>query len=135
MLFKMRTEKSMKQPTSGRLGLWLRVVVCLVVANLLFSVSEGLQFRPFSSIPQAHELAQAVASADLDAATNVHHINPMEATPLRKSEKRQSTAIDLPPVGQSLASHFKVAYSFVTAPASVTATSYSQSIGRAPPRL
>ncbi|HSE21910.1 MAG TPA: hypothetical protein VLB68_09635 [Pyrinomonadaceae bacterium] len=124
----------MKQPASGKLGLWLRVVVCLVAANLLFSVSEGLQLGPFSSIPHPH-VAQAVTSADLDTAANAHHINPMETTPVRKSEKRQSTAIDLPPVVHSLASHLTVAYLFATAPASVTATSYSQSIGRAPPRL
>jgi hypothetical protein len=134
MIFKM-AEKSMKQPASRKLGLWLRVVVCFVVANLLFSVSEGLQLRPFSVVSQAHELSQAFTATDLSSATNAHHINPMETTPVRTSYKRQTTPIDLPPVVESLASHLKVAYSLANARASVTSASYSQSTGRAPPLL
>jgi len=126
------TEKAITRPGSKNLGLWLRVVVCLVIANLLFSVGEGLQLRPFSSIP-ANELSQAFASADSGTAPYAQHVNPIEMTRVRKSEKRQSTPIDLPPLGLSFATHLNAVYSFADAPSFVSSASHSPSTGRAPP--
>jgi len=123
----------MERPGSKNPGLWLRVVLCLVVANLLFSIGEGLHLRPFSSISTVNEFSQALAAADSGTTTDAHHLNPMETTRVSKSEKRQSTPIDLPPMIFSFEAHSNVVNSFQRAPSSFGSASNSQSSGRAPP--
>ena len=118
---------------SVKIELWVRVVLCLVVANLLFSVGEGLQLRPFTSFPSAHEFTPAIALADLSTSPNAHHINPMETTRVRKSEKRQSPPIDIPPVAVNLDSLITAVESLNTAPPSLSSAFYSPTKERAPP--
>jgi hypothetical protein len=116
-----------------KIELWLRLVLCLVLANLLFSVGEGLQLRPFTSFPSAYESTAAIALAELNTSPNAHHTNPMETTSLRKSEKRQSSPVEIPPVVANLDSHLRIFECLNTALPRFSSAFYSPTKGRAPP--
>jgi len=122
----------MTRTPSLTIRLWLRVVVCLIVANLLFSVGEGLQLRPFGSLSASPSTA-APAVTDIDGFPSTHHLNPMEATAIRKSDRRNHAPIEITPVINSLDSHISLVQSANASILSSSRLFYSPAKGRAPP--
>ena len=129
---KLCEQKTMTRTPSLTIRLWLRVIVCFVVANLLFSVGEGLQLRPFGSLSASHSTS-APAVTDVNGFPSTHHLNPMEATAIRKSDRRNNAPIEIPPVINSFDSHISLDQCADAATPSSRPSFYLPAKGRAPP--